>query len=227
MSGPLTLSGPEFPPAGRGRARRLVLLLHGYGADGRDLLGLAPHWAHRLPDAAFVAPNAPFPCEMGFGYQWFGFQERTPEEIAASALAAAAILDAYIDSELERRGLDESALALVGFSQGTMMALHVAPRRARSVAGVLGFSGMLVAPERLAAEIRSRPPVLLVHGDADPVVPYAELSRAAQALEQAGVPVRTETRPGLPHAIDEVGLLRGGAFLAEAFAAAGVAAARI
>lgn len=225
MNSPLALSGPEYPPAGRGRASRLVLLLHGYGADGKDLLGLAPHWAQRLPETVFVAPNAPFPCELGFGHQWFGFQDRAPEEIAAAALAAASLLEAFIDAELERRGLDESRSALVGFSQGTMMALHVAPRRARAVAAVVGYSGALLAPERLAREIRSRPPVLLIHGDADPVVPYAELGRAAEALEAAGVPVRTETRPGLPHAIDEIGLLRGGAFLGEAFAASASAPA--
>src|SRR5262249_26446039 len=128
-------------------------------------LGLAPHWARLLPHAAFLAPDAPFPCEMGFGYQWFGFEDRDPASIAASALAAAAILDGFIDGELERRGLDETRLALAGFSQGAMMAIHVAPRRPRTLAGVIGYSGALVAPDRLASEVRTRPPILLVHGD--------------------------------------------------------------
>lgn len=217
MSQPLSLSGPELPPAAGGAAQQLVLLLHGYGADGSDLLGLAPRWARLLPRAAFVAPDAPFPCELGFGCQWFGFEDRDPVSIAASALAAAAILDGFIDSELARRGLDESDLALVGFSQGAMMAVHVAPRRARAVAGVIGYSGALVAPERLASELRSRPPMLLVHGDADPVVPYRELAAAANALRAAGLPVQAETRRGLAHGIDETCLELGGRFLLEAF----------
>lgn len=220
MPVPLALAGPAFGPAAGGPAEQLVILLHGYGADGRDLLGLAPHWARLLPRAAFVAPDAPFPCEMGFGWQWFGFEGRTPELLVAGAEAAAGLLEAYIDAELARRGLDEAGCALVGFSQGAMMALHVAPRRARPVAAVVAYSGALLAPERLAGEARARPPVLLVHGDADTVVPYAEFARARRALQAAGVPVTAETRRGLAHGIDEAGLARGGRFLAEAFRAA-------
>ena len=174
MPGPLSLSGPELPPAAGGAARHLVLLLHGYGADGRDLLGLAPHWARLLPRAAFVAPDAPFPCELGFGHQWFGFEDRDPALLAASAFAAA---------------------------------------------GVIGYSGALIAPERLAGEVRSRPPILLVHGDADPVVPYREFARAADALREAGLPVQVETLRGLAHGIDEAGLMLGGRFLAQVFKA--------
>lgn len=220
MPGPFDLSGPTVPSAA-GTARRLVILLHGYGADGNDLIGLAPHWARLLPDAAFVSPHAPFPCELGpFGRQWFGFESRDPAALLAGTQAAAGILDGFIDSELARYGLDASRLALVGFSQGTMMALHVALRRAQPVAAVVGYSGSLVAPERLGAEITARPPVLLIHGDADQVVPYAALATARQALEAAGVPVTAETRPGLAHGIDEAGLALGGRFLAEAFRAA-------
>ena len=215
----IDLSGPSFGPAARGKPRRLVILLHGYGADGNDLLGLAPHWARLLPEVEFLAPHAPFPCEAApFGRQWFGFEERSEAMILAETQAAAAILDAFIDAELARRGLAEDSLALVGFSQGTMMALHVAPRRSRAVAAVVGYSGMLIAPQLLAAEVRSKPPVLLVHGTADPVVPFASLAGAKAGLEAVGIAVTTETRPGVAHAIDEEGLMLGGDFIAAGFA---------
>jgi phospholipase/carboxylesterase len=216
----LSLTAHRRPPARGAAPRRLVMFLHGYGADGQDLLGLAPYWAPALPDCGFVAPDAPFPCEMGFGWQWFGFQGQEQAAILAGARAAANLLDAFIDEELARHGLEESALALVGFSQGSMMALQVAPRRARAVAGVVGFSGALVDGGTLAAEARSRPPMLLVHGDADPVVPFESLAAAEAGLAEAGIPVRALARPGLGHSIDEAGLAAGGAFLVEAFTAA-------
>jgi phospholipase/carboxylesterase len=214
----IDLSGPSFGPVRGGKPRELVILLHGYGADGNDLLGLAPHWARLLPDTQFVAPHAPFPCEAApFGRQWFGFEDRDESMILAETQTAAAILDAYIDAELARHGLSEGRLALVGFSQGTMMALHVAPRRRHAVAAVVGYSGALIAPQLLTAEIKSRPSVLLVHGSADPVVPYASMAAARAALQTVGIEVACETRPGLAHAIDEEGLARAGAFLAAAF----------
>ncbi|MBX6322829.1 MAG: dienelactone hydrolase family protein [Rhodospirillaceae bacterium] len=218
MRSVFTLSGPAQLPAAGGRPRQLVVLLHGYGADGRDLLGLAPAWARSLPHAEFLAPDAPFPCEMApYGRQWFGFEGRTAEEILAGARAAAAILDPFLDDALAARGLDETALALAGFSQGAMMALHVALRRARPVAAVAAFSGALIAPALLAAELRSRPPVLLVHGDADPVVPFAAMAATEEALRAAGVPVTAERRPGLAHAIDERGLRLAEALFKRAF----------
>ncbi len=221
MPGPLDLNGPSQPPLAGGKAKRLVVLLHGYGADGNDLIGLAPQWAGQLADAEFLSPHAPFPCEIGgFGRQWFGFENRTPEAILAGVRAAAAILDAFLDEALAARRLAERDLALVGFSQGAMMSLFVALRRASAAAGVVGYSGRLIGEELLAGEIRSRPPVLLVHGDADPTVPFAELGRAERALKAAGVPVTTEARPRLAHGIDERGLVLGGQFLQRAFAGA-------
>jgi phospholipase/carboxylesterase len=202
------------PPASGGKPRRLVILLHGLGADGNDLIGLAPYWARLLPDAEFLSPNAPFPCDMApHGYQWFSSQDRSPEAVLGGVRAAAPILDAFIDEALEERGLGSGELALVGFSQGTMMSLFVGLRRAEPVAGVVGFSGRLLAPELLASELRSRPPILLVHGTEDPLVPYSSLAAAETTLKAAGVPVETVTSVGIGHSIDDQGLRRGGQFL--------------
>ncbi len=213
-----TLSGPSRKPAAGGAPRQLVILLHGLGADGNDLIGLAPYWAPLLPEAEFVAPDAPFPCDMApFGRQWFSLQDRSPVSISAGVRAAAPILDAFIDDALKTRNLDESRLALVGFSQGTMMSLFVGLRRATALAGIVGFSGALIGAESLAQEIRSRPPVLLIHGDSDEMVPFQALARAEQGLKAAGVPVQSLTCPGLGHGIDEAGLKRGGAFLQKVF----------
>jgi len=212
----LTLSGPSRPPAAGGRPSRLVILLHGLGADGNDLIGLAPQWAPLLPKAEFLSPNAPFPCDMApYGYQWYSSQDRTPGAALAGVRAAAPILDAFIDEALAERDLDENDLALVGFSQGTVMSLFVGLRRAKPVAGIVGYSGRLLAAEALESELRSRPRVLLVHGTEDPLVPYEALAEAQTALTDAGVPVETVTSYGIGHSIDEQGLRRGGNFLKE------------
>jgi phospholipase/carboxylesterase len=215
MNNPFDLEGPVVAPVSGGAPQQLVVLLHGYGADGNDLIELAPHWAKQLPHAAFAAPHAPFPCEAApYGRQWFGFEGRDPAAIYAGLQAAAGILDHYLDLALAEFNLPANRMALVGFSQGTMMALHVAPRREAAVGGIVGYSGRLIGPQLLANEIQSHPPVLLVHGDADPVVPFASMAEAAGALTALGVPVATERRPGLPHAIDPAGLAKGGEFLA-------------
>jgi phospholipase/carboxylesterase len=208
------LSGPSRKPASGGKARQLVVLLHGVGADGNDLIGLAPYWAALLPEAEFVSPDAPFPCDMApFGRQWFSLQDRSPAAILAGVRATAPILDAFLDAALAARGLGDRQLALVGFSQGTMMSLYVGLRRAQALAGIVGYSGALVGADSLPREIRSRPKVLLMHGDADEIVPVQALSMAANELKAAGVPVESLTRPGLGHGIDEEGLTRGGEFL--------------
>jgi phospholipase/carboxylesterase len=208
------LSGPSRQPAAGGKPRRLVILLHGLGADGNDLIGLAPYWARLLPTAEFLSPNAPFPCDMApHGYQWFSSQDRSPEAVLGGVRAAAPVLDAFIDESLAERDLTDGDLALVGFSQGTMMSLFVGLRREEPVAGIVGFSGRLLAPELLASELRSRPRILLAHGTEDPLVPYSSLAAAETALEAAGVPVETVTCFGIGHSIDEEGLRRGGLFL--------------
>lgn len=213
------LSGPSQKPASGGKPQQLVVLLHGLGADGNDLIGLAPYWATVLPEAEFVSPNAPFPCDMApFGRQWFSLQDRTPEAVLAGVRAAAPILDAFIDDALAARGLDGGKLALVGFSQGTMMSLYVGLRRATAPAAIVGYSGALIGADSLATEARARPPVLLIHGDADEIVPFEALDRAATGLKSANVPVQTLRRPGLGHGIDDQGLRAGGQFLQQAFA---------
>jgi phospholipase/carboxylesterase len=210
----MELSGPSQAPAAGGKPKQLVVLLHGYGSNGDDLIGLAPFFAQALPEAEFLSPNAPFPCELSpFGFQWFGLEDRTPEMMLGGTRLAAEILDRFLDAELAKRGLSDRDLALVGFSQGTMMSLHVGPRRPRPIAGILGFSGSLIAPQLLAEEIKSKPPVFLVHGTADQVVPFGALAQAESALRDAGVPVQTESRPGLVHSIDQAGAQKGALFL--------------
>lgn len=210
----ITLSGPSHPPHSGGKAKRLVILLHGLGADGNDLIGLAPYWAPALPDAEFLSPNAPFPCDMApYGYQWLSARDPSAEARLAGARAAAGILDAFITDELVKRELSDGDLALVGFSQGCMMSLFVGPRREKPLAGIIGFSGRLIAPELLEAEIRSRPPVLLAHGTDDPMVPFDSMPQAEAALRAAGVSVETLTCPGIGHSIDSNALQAGGHFL--------------
>lgn len=216
MTQPIT--GPVAEPVSGGPAKQLVILLHGVGADGSDLIGLVPYVAESLPDAAFVAPDAPFPYDMApFGRQWFSLQDRSEAALAEGIRETAPLLDSFIDAELARRGLTDADLALVGFSQGTMMSLHLAPRRANPCAAVIGFSGALLQPDALAGEIRSRPRVLLVHGDADPVVNPACLAHAEQNLSRFGIPVLAEMRPGLEHSIDGPGLGLALAFLRHSF----------
>jgi phospholipase/carboxylesterase len=211
---PQTLSGPSHPPQSGGKPKRLVILLHGLGADGNDLIGLAPYWAPLLPDAEFLSPNAPFPCDMApYGYQWISIRDQSAEARLAGARTAATYLDNFLDEELQKRDLTEADCALVGFSQGTMMSLFVGPRRERQLAGIVGFSGRLIAPAILNDEIRTRPPVLLVHGTDDPTVPFLSMAEAEAALKSAGVAVETLACPGVGHGIDDAGLRRGGAFL--------------
>jgi phospholipase/carboxylesterase len=207
------IDGPRIPPASGGLAKSLIVLLHGYGADGNDLIEIGRYLAPVLPETAFVSPHAPDPCAP-FGRQWFSLAVIDPHRLYRDVSNAAPVLDAFLDAELAGLGLSDKELALVGFSQGTMMALHVAPRRTGCVAGVVGFSGLLAGPERLSGEMKCTPPMLLVHGDADPVVPAMALNAAVRALGEAGVAVEWHLRPGLQHGIDGPGLELAAAFLA-------------
>ncbi|MEM8988406.1 MAG: prolyl oligopeptidase family serine peptidase [Pseudomonadota bacterium] len=213
------LDGPRLEP--EGEVKRLVVFCHGYGANGQDLIGIGAHWRASFPDTAFVSPNAPegVPGFPG-GYQWFAIQpDRVREEyIEEGVRRAAPALEAFLDAELQRYGLDESALALVGFSQGTMMSLHVGLRRQIAPAAIIGYSGMLAAAAKLEAEATASPPVLLVHGDADPVIPHQATLAAAEALQGAGLTVQHHISPGTPHGIGPDGLQLGGEFLKAALA---------
>jgi phospholipase/carboxylesterase len=216
------LDGPRLEPRS-GTARQLVVFLHGYGADGNDLIDIGRAWSGLLPDAAFVSPHAPRPCgQAPMGREWFPLTFRDPNERWSGVNAAAPVLNAFLDAELKRRNLPSSALALVGFSQGTMMALHVGLRRPEPPAAIVGYSGMLVIPEQIdpdkfATEIVSRPPVLLVHGDQDELIPVQALMHAAQGLSALDVPVQWHISPGVAHGIDQEGLRHGGEFLARNF----------
>jgi len=210
------LDGPLALPASGHTPQSLVIFLHGYGSNGADLIGLAPYWRAALPGALFIAPNAPQPCPGApGGYQWWPLTNLTSEARAAGVRESAPALNTFIDDQLERYGLAEDRLALVGFSQGTMMALHVGPRRERCLAGIVGYSGMLADPAALANEVQTRPPVLLVHGDADAVLPVIALQQAKAALTALGFSISTHVSAGLGHSIDEAGLRLGERFLSD------------
>ena len=216
------LDGPRWGPASKATPKQLVVLCHGLGADGHDLIDLAPTWSHALPDAAFVSVDAPFPHESGFGRQWWSVADRTPSVMDAGVRRAAGFLDAFIDAELARLGLPADAYALMGFSQGAMTVLFTGLRRATAPRAILAFSGALITPETLAAELANRVPVLLVHGEADDVVPAQRSRDAEQALRAANVPVEAVYVPRLGHGIDDTGLAMGALTLQRGFADVGV-----
>ena len=201
-----------------GEARSAVVFLHGYGANGADLMSLADPMAEHLPDTLFVAPDAPESLpDMPSGLQWFPIpwiDGSSEEEAERGLLAAAADLDAFLDALMVDEDLLPEQVVLFGFSQGTMMALHVAPRREDEVAGIVGFSGRVLRPDLLADEVQSRPPVLLVHGDADDVVPAQSMPEAAEALQEAGwKDVYAHVMKGTGHGIDPDGLSVALAFM--------------
>ena len=218
----LKLDGPRLAPKS-GPARQLIVFVHGYGADGNDLIEIGRAWQTLLPNAAFVSPHGPRPCgQAPMGREWFPLTFRNPDERWAGVHAAAPVLEAFLDAELARHQLAPSALALVGFSQGTMMALHVGLRRAVAPAAIVGYSGMLVLEgdtdvDGYAGQVRARPPVLLVHGDQDDLIPPQALFHAGQALAALEVPVEWHIAAGLGHGIDDEGLRQGGDFLARRF----------
>jgi phospholipase/carboxylesterase len=223
------LKGPTLMPASGKPATSIVVLLHGYGSNGDDLISLAPFFARALPNTAFYSPNAPAPLEGGYmgAYQWFGLSGYNPEAmirdpkhlentfraLRPGSEAAAVVLNKFLDQVLEHHELDAGRMALLGFSQGTMMSLHVGLRREKQLAGILGYSGALTGSEVLAEQIKSKPPVTLIHGDADQVVPFVAMSEAERVLKGVGVPVETFRIGGLQHGIDGEGAQRGVQFL--------------
>jgi len=219
---PSSITGPRLAPAS-GTAKQLVVFLHGYGADGDDLIEIGRQWQRWLPDAAFVAPHAPelLPGQPA-GRQWFALTFRDPHERWRGVNHAAPGLEAFLEAELARAQLPASKLALVGFSQGTMMALHLGLRRLQPPAAIVGYSGLLVleegkGPESVAGQVRAKPPILLVHGDRDEVIPLDALFMSADALAAAEVPCEWHLSVGVGHGIDAEALRHGGLFLRRAF----------
>lgn len=196
--------------AAQGTAKRIVVFVHGYGADGADLLGLADPLAPHLPDTAFFAPDAPEPCAGNpFGRQWFPIpwlDGSTEAEAGAGLARAAEDLNGFLDARLSDEGLTPADLALVGFSQGAMISLHVAPRRPLPIAGVVAISGRLLQPDRLATEAVVKPPVLVIHGDQDPVVPFEDMALAGNALIAAEFETYGHVMQGTGHGIAPDGL---------------------
>jgi phospholipase/carboxylesterase len=212
------LDGPRWGPKAGGAPHQLVVLCHGVGADGHDLIDLAPGWGPALPHALFASPDAPERYDQApMGRQWFSIADRTPAKVAAGVAKAAIALDGFIDAELARHKLPAEAYALMGFSQGAMTVLYAGIRRKVPPRAILAYSGALLAPERLA-EATARPPILIVHGEADPTVPVERSRLAEAALRDAGFEVDTLYVPRLEHGIDPTGLAFGALFLQRAFA---------
>jgi phospholipase/carboxylesterase len=214
---PDMLEAVHWGPASKGTPKQLVVLCHGLGADAYDLIDLAPTWADAAPDALFASVNAPDEHYSGFGRQWWPVGDRRPEVMADGARRAAGFLNAFLDAELTRLGLPETAYALMGFSQGAMTVLYTGLRRQVAPRAILAFSGALIAPETLADERRNKAPVLLVHGEADGQVPVDRSHEAEAALRAEGVPVETLYVPNLGHGIDDSGMAIGAAALRHAF----------
>lgn len=212
------VNGASLQPLSGGRPKQIILLLHGFGSSGKDMIALAPAWQALLPDALFLAPHAPEASMARIGYQWWGLSDISPRALAQGAAGAAPAVGSFIDKKLSQYGLTDADLAIVGFSQGTMMALQVGLRREHPVAAIVGYSGMLTgASVDLQREVRSRPPVLLVHGAQDPVVPVSALYSAEAQLAQLGVPVSIHAASGLGHSVDATGLRLGSQFVADHF----------
>ena len=212
------LDAVHWGPASKAPPKQLVILCHGLGADAYDLIDIAPTWGNTLPDAIFASVNAPEEHSSGFGRQWWPVSDRRPEVMLGGARSAAKHLDAFIDAELARLTLPPDAYALMGFSQGAMTVLFTGLRRAVAPKAILAFSGALIAPESLEAEIRNRAPVLLAHGEADGQVPVSRSRDAEAALKRLGVPVEAAYSAGLGHGIDDHGIAMAALTLQKAFA---------
>ena len=213
-----TLQGPSVAPASGQPAKQLVIFCHGVGSDGQDLIGLAPYFAKVLPDAQFVSPNGPEAFDLApAGYQWFSLNNPDLASRLTGTQAAGPVLDAYIDQQMALYGLEAKDVALVGFSQGAMMSLHVGIRRQQQLAGILAYSGAIIAPDLIAGELKTQPPVLMMHGATDDVVPIEALYEGVAALQGSGVLARGEVVPHLGHSLNDKCIMEGMDFLAECF----------
>jgi phospholipase/carboxylesterase len=206
------LSGPELlPTGGMESVKSLVVLLHGYGSNGDDLIGLAHEWTKSLPHTAFVAPHAPTTLpQMHHAYQWFGIWDLTPWQIEQGLRHVTPQVVDFVKAQAARFKLGLDRVVLVGFSQGTMLSLHVGLRDLQGLAGIIGYSGAMVSPETLVSEKTTKmPPVLLVHGMMDNIVPWGATQMAADTITQQGGTVDTLFRPMLVHSIDRDGIDSG------------------
>ncbi|MDG2416593.1 MAG: dienelactone hydrolase family protein [Pelagibacterales bacterium] len=202
-----TIDGPSIHPLSGSQAKQLVIFCHGYGADGNDLIGLANYFQQILPDAYFISPNAPESCPMNpMGYQWFDFTSNDSDLIWKKVNDAGEILNNFIDNKLNELNLSDKDLSLVGFSQGTMMSLHVGLRRSVAMSSIVGFSGRLIREDTLSDDMKSKPPIYLIHGDQDPMVPYSDTINAAKILKDLDVDVQSHISPNTPHSIAQDGL---------------------
>ena len=200
------ISGPEIKSKTQ-TLSSIVILLHGYGADGENLISLAAELSKAFPDTHFFSPNGILPFENApFGYQWFGLNDRSEQSMLKGLNNAAPYINQFIDYQLQKFNLSDENLALIGFSQGAMLALHTALRRTKKIGAVISFAGMLVAPQLLQTELESKPPVSLIHGALDDVIPLPAMQMALAALEYAHIPVETIIEPMLGHSIGTVGL---------------------
>jgi phospholipase/carboxylesterase len=202
------ISGPVVAPRSGGVPKQLVVLLHGYGADGEDLIGLADPLSEALPHAMFAAPNAPARCAQNpFGYEGFPIAfDRMRESVGAGAPTARQVIVDYLSEQWKLTGLGPGDTFLVGFSQGAMIALHVGLSLSEPVLGIVSFSGALIPPGEYDNGSAPKLPVCLIHGEIDPVVDPILTQRAAESLNGHGYPVSVHVSPGLPHGISPDGL---------------------
>ena len=210
-----TLHGPHFGPLQGDKPQALVILLHGFGSDGHDLISLTDKLAPQAPHALFLSPHAPYRCDQApSGYQWFSLQDTSPKGLLTSVQEAVPILKNFLDQQLNALTILPSRCLILGFSQGANLALHIGFRYSPQLAGIIAFSGWIAGPENFAEEIKERPPTLLIHGEHDSIVPAVALEKARETLEATDVSVEACLRPGLAHSIDSFGIERAGSMIA-------------
>lgn len=209
-------------PASQQKPKNMVILLHGVGSNGQDLISLAPLWEQFIPECVFISPDAPFACDMappGYpnSFQWFSLLNRDVDVMLEGVKIIQPILQSFINSQLEEYSLEHSKLALVGFSQGTMTSLHVGPRVNPKIAGMVGYSGALLWEDKMKTEEINRIPIHLIHGQSDDVVSVKAWDFACSTLKECGFNISGHTTPGLYHSIDAAGIQSGGEFLKKIF----------
>lgn len=205
-------------PENKAKVKQIVMMLHGVGSNGQDLMSIAPYWAQTFTEAMFISPDAPFECDMappGFpnSYQWFSLQDRDPDAMIDGVQNVFPMIEDFIDEKLQEFGIAPENLVLMGFSQGTMTSLYVAPRLKYKIGGVLGYSGALIWDGLSVESGLQNVPIHLIHGEADDVVPVEQWQHAKDTLEQAGFTVTGHTTPGLSHTLDHDGVDSGAEFM--------------